>query len=152
MTAQSVSIERFPRGPLLAAGGMVILSLLAATAGRLIGSHVAAPDSNQISERTLRFTDRADGGIDVFDAVDGSTIYSVLPGTNGFVRALMRGLASERKHEGIGPSVPFTLHAWSDGRLTLDDPATRRHVELAAFGETNEGAFAQFLPEGGVAR
>ncbi len=29
---------------------------------------------------------------------------------------------------------PFHLSAWRDGRLTLDDPATGRHVELEAFG------------------
>ncbi len=41
--------------------------------------------------------------------------------------------------------MPFRLIAWSDGRLTLDDLATKRHIELEAFGPTNERVFAEFL-------
>ncbi len=139
--------NRFPRGPLLAAGFMVGLALTCATAGRLTGAHVDPPVAQPVAERDLRFVDRADGGLDVLDAKDNQTIETVLPGTNGFIRAMMRGLATERKHEGFGPDAPFRLGAWSDGRLTLEDPATGRHVELAAFGSSNAGAFAQLLAE-----
>jgi hypothetical protein len=33
----------------------------------------------------------------------------------------------------------------ADGRLTLDDPSTGRHVELVAFGPDNEAVFAWLL-------
>ena len=54
-------------------------------------------------------------------------------------------MARTRKSEGVGPQDPFRLSAWSDGRLTLDDPATARHIELQAFGSTNTEVFAQLL-------
>jgi putative photosynthetic complex assembly protein len=152
MATNAARVERFPRGPLMAAGGMVALALTCAVAGRVTGAHVDPPVAQPVAERDLRFVDRSDGGIDVFDARDNRTIETVLPGTNGFIRALMRGLATERKHEGYGPEAPFRLGAWSDGRLTLEDPATGRHVELAAFGASNAGAFAQLLADGSAAR
>ena len=68
-----------------------------------------------------------------------------MPGSNGFLRATLRGLARERKrHEG-GPEIPFRLTAWSNGRLTLADPATGRTVDLAAFGPTNAEVFGRLL-------
>ena len=48
--------------------------------------------------------------------------------------------------------TPFRLSAWSDGRLTLDDPATARHIELQAFGSTNTEVFAQLLTAHGGTR
>ncbi len=39
----------------------------------------------------------------------------------------------------MGAETPFRLTRWSDGRLSLDDPATDRHVDLEAFGPTNVG-------------
>jgi putative photosynthetic complex assembly protein len=69
----------------------------------------------------------------------------VAPGTNGFLRATLRGLATERKRESQGAEVPFRLTAFADGRLTLLDPVTGRLVDLGAFGRTNEDAFAHLM-------
>ena len=44
--------------------------------------------------------------------------------------------------------APFRLTRYADGRLALDDPSTGAHVELRAFGPTNEAAFARLLPAG----
>jgi putative photosynthetic complex assembly protein len=66
-------------------------------------------------------------------------------GTNGFVRGVLRGLARERRLNDVGAQPPFQLTRWSDGRLSLDDPATGRRIDLVAFGPTNAGAFAQLL-------
>ncbi len=46
--------------------------------------------------------------------------------------------------------MPFRLSAWSDGRLTLEDPATGRAVDLEAFGPTNEATFVRLLPISGL--
>jgi putative photosynthetic complex assembly protein len=70
---------------------------------------------------------------------------TLAPGTNGFVRGVLRGLMRERKAESIGPTAPFRLTHWANGRLSLDDPSTGRHVDLEVFGPTNAGAFAQIL-------
>jgi putative photosynthetic complex assembly protein len=81
----------------------------------------------------------------VVDASDGKIIYTVAPGTNGFIRATVRGLAQEREREGIGRETPFTLTHWSDGTMSLADSAIGRRISLDAFGPTNAGAFAQLF-------
>ena len=42
---------------------------------------------------------------------------------------------------------PFELHARTDGRLTLIDPATHMRLDLESFGPTNAGLFAQLLQD-----
>ena len=69
----------------------------------------------------------------------------VFEGENGFLRGTLRGLARTRRSEQVSPAVPFHLAQWPDGRLTLDDPATGRHIELLAFGADNAGVFARLL-------
>ena len=67
------------------------------------------------------------------------------PGTNGFARGVLRGLARERRRSDIGMEPPFRLARWSDGRLTLEDPTTGRRIELGAFGPTNAEVFAALM-------
>jgi len=135
----------FPRAPLLGAAGLILLALVLAAGGRLVGTGEAAIGERASIVRDLRFADRSDGGIDVIDAALDRPLDVVMPGSNGFLRATLRGLARERKrHEG-GPEIPFRLTAWSNGRLTLADPATGRTVDLAAFGPTNAEVFGRLL-------
>jgi len=134
----------FPRAPLIGAGALVAFSLVAAITGRMTGSHAIAVSETAVAVRDLRFEDRADGAVVVSDADDDRTV-KVVTGQNGFLRGTLRGLARTRKSEGIGPAAPFRLAAWSDGRLTLDDPSTGRHVELEAFGPTNTAVFGRLL-------
>ena len=135
----------FPRFPLFAVGGLVAFSLLMAASGRINGPSISVTPSAQVQSRDLRFEDRADGSVAVIDANSGALVDVAAPGTNGFLRATLRGLVRERKHEAIGAAVPFRLTRWADGRLTLDDPTTGRKVEMEAFGETNEAVFARLL-------
>ena len=74
------------------------------------------------------------------------------PGTNGFIRGVLRGLARDRKLQRIGTEPPFRLTRWVDGRLSLDDPATGRRIELGAFGPTNAAAFAGLLYDRSASR
>jgi putative photosynthetic complex assembly protein len=138
-----------PRGPLLGAAILVGGAILAVAAVRLTGvgmSRVA--DAPTISERAFRFEDRIDGSIAVLDAANNRQVEAVAPGTNGFLRGTLRGLARERKRQGVGPEEPFRLVAHADGRLTLVDPTTGRRVDLEAFGATNAAAFSQLLAAG----
>jgi putative photosynthetic complex assembly protein len=142
-----------PSGPILGAAIVVGIALLAVAAARTLGvSPKQADDAAAVAVRELRFVDRADGSISVLDARGGGEIVSVAPGTNGFLRGTMRGLARERRRQDIGPEAPFRLIARADGRLTLFDPATGRRVDLESFGPTNAEVFAQFLPAAGNAR
>jgi putative photosynthetic complex assembly protein len=75
-------------------------------------------------------------------------VQTIKPGTNGFLRSMMRGFAHERSRNGIGPEAPFTLTRWSDGTLSLTDEKTGRRVNLDAFGPTQAGVFAGLFSAG----
>ena len=136
--------RRWPQRVIFA---MVGLALVAATAGSIFGPDVVKVSGSVVTARDLRFADRADGAVVVTDTGTGQTV-DVLQGEQGFIRATMRGLARARRSEGIGGAAPFRLTAWSDGRLSLDDSETGRHVELGAFGSLNTAVFARLLKAG----
>jgi putative photosynthetic complex assembly protein len=134
---------------LRAAAAMVVAVVLVVAFVRLTGIGVVrTPEPQVVEQRELRFADRSDGSIEVFDAGDGTLVHTVEPGTNGFLRGTMRGLARERKRQGIGEAVPFRLLAHDDGRMTLEDPATGRRIDLGSFGPTNAAVFAQLMMQG----
>jgi len=135
---------------LVAAAALVATSLLLVSVARLTGYVPAKPPvSTAIESHDLRFEDRADGAVLVYDDADGRLAATLAPGTNGFVRGVLRGLVRERRADRIGPLPPFRLTRWADGRLSLDDPSTGRHVDLEVFGPTNAGAFADILVASG---
>ena len=142
-----------PRAVVGGALGLALFSLLAAGAGRLsdVGT-VHMPAARAVEALSLRFYDEPDGGVAVRDARDGALVYTVAPGTNGFIRGALRGLVRERKLSGVGDATPFTLTRWSDGRMSMADAATGRNIDLDAFGPTNAQAFAQMFGKGGAAR
>lgn len=127
---------------ILGAAGLAIIAALAGNPG----SASQAPEADQATRFVaLQFADRTDGGVDVIDAETGSSLETIRPGEGGFVRATMRGLASERKRTGAPTEPPFHLFETAGGHLILRDPVTGRLVALDAFGQTNAGAFETFL-------
>lgn len=133
-----------PRAPLIALGAMLVAALLAAGAVRLTGIGAThAPEAASVLVRELNFEDRPDGSIAIVEA--GRQIDSVAPGSNGFLRGTMRGLARERKRQGLTPDLPFRLIGHADGRLTLLDPGTGREIDLGSFGPTNAAVFSRLL-------
>lgn len=138
--------EHFPRGALYGAGALVGLALIATAFARTSGigtTHV--PVAVAVESRDLRFEDRTDGGVAVLDLASGREVQTISPGTNGFLRGVLRGLARDRKLQQIGTEPPFRLTRWDDGRLTIEDVATGRRIELAPFGPTNTAVFARLL-------
>ena len=104
------------------------------------------PAAAAVRTADLVAQDHDDGSITLREAGTGQVVDTVPPATNGFLRSVLSGLVRERRRERIGAeSIPFHLTRWSDGRLTLDDVATGRLIELEAFGQTNEAAFARLL-------
>ena len=142
--SETFSKVPFPRGPLRGAGGMIAAALIAVAAVRLSGVDIRAPDASAVVTMELRFEDRPDGGIAVMRASDDRQI-DMIVGQSGFVRGTLRGLARERKRQGVGDGPPFELIGRADGRLTLRDPSTGRIVDLESFGPTNAGEFARLL-------
>lgn len=135
-----------PRGALLAIGALVLASMIGAGFARISGlgaMRVAAAPTMQVRE--LRFEDRPDGGVAIHESGSGRVIQSVAPGTGGFLRGTMRGLVRERKRQGIGDDLPFRLVGHADGRLTLEDPATGRLVDIGSFGPANSAVFVQLM-------
>jgi putative photosynthetic complex assembly protein len=142
-TATSNAANGLPRGAVLGAGSMVLVVLLLVIGFRIAGLSPAKPEpSAVVASYELRFEDRGDGAVLIYSEPADRLVHTLPPGTNGFVRGVLRGLARERRAEQIGPTAPFKLTRWADGRLSLDDPSTSRHVDLEVFGPTNAGAFA----------
>jgi len=135
--------ERIPPGILLSAGALLLFALLAASLSRttdLGASRVPQPD---IAGRVqVRFTDGIDGSVVVLRAHTDAVVTRLQPGTNGFVRGVMRGLARERRQNEVGQQAAFEIAQTVDGKLLLFDPSTGRRIDLQAFGPVNMEAFA----------
>ena len=146
MSGDGMSGSKIPRWLLLSFGALIVTTLLGVGGARLAGFKPGHDFAATVASRELRFADQDDGAILVTDGVTGQAVGRVAPGADGFIRATMRGLATERKHQGLDDTQPFLLSSRVDGALTLQDPATGRAFDLRAFGATNAGAFARFLP------
>lgn len=143
--------QAFPRGALIGAAGVIGIAIASAAAARIgdIGvtrMHASAP----VETRDFRFVDEANGGVGIYEG--DAQIEVLAPGTNGFVRGAMRGLARERRRQAFGAETPFRLTRWADGRLSLEDPTTGRRIDLEAFGATNAGVFARLMTAPGAPR
>ncbi len=139
-----------PRPLLLAAGALVALTILGAgLASRTTARQPVVPAGVAVVRSLdLGFEDRDDGGILVRDMVRRRDVETLAPGSNGFIRGALRGLARERRRQGYGSEVPMRLTEWSDGSVTLEDLATRERIEVNSFGPTNTAAFRDILLQG----
>jgi putative photosynthetic complex assembly protein len=134
-----------PRPLLIAAGMLVAVTIAGAAAARHMPAAPAA-EVALVQTADLAFDDQPDGGVQVRDITLGRAIDTLPPGSNGFVRGALRGLARERRRRGLGPeAAPMRLTQWSDGSLTLVDLATDVKIEVESFGPTNAAAFQELL-------
>ena len=131
-------------GPFIGLVLLLGLTMAGAATARLWSVPDPAPQTPVAMARDLLFTDRDDGAVAVHDPA-GALVAILPPGTNGFVRGALRGLARERRRGDAPIAAPFHLTEYIDGRLTLEDAATGRRLDLRAFGATNAGAFARLL-------
>ena len=135
-----------PKHIALVLGLVMLATLILVAVVRFSGVDIRYADSPSQQVRLLRFADMDNGDIGVFNAQDGSEL-ARFSGEQGFMRGALRAMARERKRRDIGPMDPFELHARTDGRLTLIDPATQMRLDLESFGPTNAGLFAQLLQD-----
>jgi putative photosynthetic complex assembly protein len=151
--AQKTVDRRFPRGALLGAAALIALALGATGFSRYSGiGATQIPNGTPVQSRMLRFEDRTDGAVVVYDVRSDQIAAVLAPMTNGFIRGVMRSFARERRREAIGRDPPFLLTLWNDGRLSIEDVATNERIELTAFGPTNVAAFARFLDNRSASR
>jgi putative photosynthetic complex assembly protein len=142
-----------PAIPLVFAIALICSALAVAIGARLSDVGTTHLDyTRPTATRDLLFEDASNGAVLVKDANSGQQIGEIVPGNDGFVRAVMRNLARERLIAGGTKTMPFTLTRWDNGRLTIADPATGQKMELVGFGASNEKAFAKFLPQGSNAQ
>jgi putative photosynthetic complex assembly protein len=142
-----------PRGALIGVAGVLALTMAltgAVSFGLLPQS--ANPELSRAAqhvaparERSLRFSDRADGAVVISDAATGEIVSTIGFGQGGFVRATMRRLARARAAAGVGAQPPFILTRWDNGALSLRDPETGAEAEIYGFGADHVRAFAQML-------
>ena len=144
--SQSAFEHSFPRAPLIGAAALVLVCIATVGVSRITGIGVTRmAEATATMSRELRFEDRDDGSVAVLDAASGKVAQRLEPGTNGFLRGVMRSFARERRAAGVSDSPPFRLARLADGRLMMEDLATHRRVELDAFGPTNVAAFHRLL-------
>lgn len=131
------------RMPSLTIAALATIVLAIAVASRLM-VHEGAPMAMLVQSADLLMQDRDNGSIVVTAAPCGRVVDIVAPGSNGFLRVLLAGLVHERARERVA-TPGFHITRWSDGRLTIDDVATGRLIELEAFGPANAEAFGRLL-------
>ncbi|GIU66718.1 photosynthetic complex assembly protein PuhC [Candidatus Phycosocius spiralis] len=145
----AIDHEPFPRSALIAAGGLVVISLVAAAYGRYQHLNQSVDGARvmplAVQELNLLFADQADGRILVHNADTGQLILTIHSGEDAFMRAVMRGLVRDRKARKIGPEIPFKLSHYANKRLIVSDPTTGKEINLNAFGPTNEAAFMRLF-------
>jgi putative photosynthetic complex assembly protein len=142
-------VGRLPGGipiPVVVLGLPLAAVICIAIAMRVATPLGASPAATPLRTADLIFEDRDNGSIDVVRAADHRRIEVLAPGSNAFLRVLLSGLVRERRREHEGDEgLPFRITRWADGRLTIDDIATHKLIELDAFGPSNAGAFARLL-------
>lgn len=136
-----------PRGAIVGAAVLLVLSMALAGAARRqnVEAALAAVPQPAMASVELRFEDRPDGTVAALDAASGHEVAAYPPGTNGFVRGVLRGMFRTRKLESLSRDAVFRLARVADGRLVLEDRQSGHKVDLDAFGPTNTGAFAKLL-------
>jgi putative photosynthetic complex assembly protein len=135
-----------PRAGVFAAAALVLFALAAVTTVRVAGVggvHMTLPAA--VENRDLQFADGQNGAVLVFDASDHRLVDTLAPGSNGFIRVVMRGLARERRLADIGAQPPFRLTRYAGGQITLTDTSTGKQIDLGAFGSSNTEAFARLM-------
>ena len=139
--------QTIPRFALIGAAVLMVGTITLAAGARQVrlATPEAAPAPPQ-RVRMLRFTDMPDGSLEAFDVTTGKVAGAIAPGTNNFIRGVLRGLYRGRKIEGLAhDDAHFRLAREADGRLTIGDPDTGRHIELDSFGPVNADTFGVLL-------
>jgi putative photosynthetic complex assembly protein len=140
--------ETFPKPVLIGVSALLAFTVIAAAAARferLQGPTLIEQAGPAAESVDLRFADEPNGAVEVRNSHD-QLIKTIKPGEDAFIRVVVRGLAHERLRRKIGPQQPFHLAVGRNGKLTLQDPATGRLIDLEGFGKPERQYFADLLP------
>jgi putative photosynthetic complex assembly protein len=146
MIEEAIDAKPFPRGMLIAAGLLILSSLIFAAVARHTGYGATRLELGTVAAtREVIFTDEREGMISAFDASTGERIADIQNIGNGFVGVVLKGFARDRSVAGLKKDLPFRISTIADGRSMIEDPSTGRIVMLGAFGADNLKAFSQLL-------
>ena len=76
-----------------------------------------APPDSVVESRDLRFIDGPDGLVHVRDVSSNAVVTSLAPGTENFIRGVLRGMARERRSRSLDTQTPFRIARHADGRV-----------------------------------
>lgn len=143
---RSAAGNGLPRGALLGAGGLILLTLVLVFTDQALDAargkqSVTAPDVVY----SLVFDDRGENGIAVFLGDEAAPIAVLPDGRSSFLRTVVQSLERVRTKEKVPGDVPFQLVRWTDGTMILADPTTGQYMPLNGFGRDNEDAFRALL-------
>ncbi|HJK97047.1 MAG TPA: photosynthetic complex assembly protein PuhC [Polyangiaceae bacterium LLY-WYZ-14_1] len=142
---------KVPKGVLIGAAVLLVATVVFAAVARqsrLDAVAAAGGASEPEAAVSLLFEDRPDGAVVIKEAETERPVKVIEPGTEGFVRGVLRGMFRTRMLEEIDRDRPFRLARHADGRFVLSDPESGRRVELRSFGRTNYESFAEILDQG----
>ena len=127
-------------------GALIVGSLVLVLTARATGYGVLRHETSvQVETRAIRFEDRADGSLAIYDAGATEPFETIEADKPGFIRGTMRALRHGRRVNKAAEGTPFELVRWADGRFSLRDPADGREIALEAFGHTNAGEFRRLM-------
>lgn len=137
-----------PRPLLWAAAALVVGSILLAALGRNsdLGRTTLTPAAI-VAAYDLRLLSQADGSIAAY-LTDGTLLETLPQERAGFVLGVIRGFARGRSLADVPADVPYSLIRYADGRLVLEDSATKERIELDVFGPTNAETFVRLWRAG----
>lgn len=137
----------FPKGVLIAVAALIGFTIIMIGIARITGYMMSQePVTAEVLSRDLSFVEQDDGTMSVIDVGTGELVQTLPPGSEGFIRGMLRSLARQRAGYQVPLSDPFHLAIRENGSLTLEDPVTGMLLDLRAYGETNEAAFAALMP------
>ncbi|MBK1665989.1 phosphonate-binding protein [Rhodospirillum rubrum] len=135
----------FPRGLKLAALALVLLTLGLIGFSRLTDvGHSTLPVATAEGSAWISFQPRENGDVAVVERDSASEIAILVNGDNNFAAGMLRGLARQRGRIGVAATDPYELTRWSDGRLTMTDPATGHIIVANAFGSKSAAQMKGF--------
>jgi putative photosynthetic complex assembly protein len=127
---------------------VVMAGVLALAAGIIVDARRGTGlDSGApiVATQALHFIVRPDGALSIQTAPEREI--ARLPNMDeGFVPSVVRGLRRERIKRDLPLASAYTLSQRADGKLVIADPLIGTRIELAAFGRSNQAAFAAFMP------
>ncbi|ABC21419.1 photosynthetic complex assembly protein PuhC [Rhodospirillum rubrum] len=143
----------FPRGLKIATLGLVLLTFGLIGFSRLTDvGHSTLPAATAEGSAWISFLPRENGDVAVVERDSAREIAILASGDNNFAVGMLRGLARQRARIGVAATDPYELTRWTDGRLTMTDPATGHIIVANAFGSKSAAQMNGFYDAAQAAR